>query len=125
MRLFKDKVLLISGGTGRFGNAVLNQMTFFEVAMEGYIDMNHELVQLSKAIYWAEVESAFSGYYCSDNGCLGVPIQTEPGRMKSLLPLREMAENLGLTSRSMMPKRGRKSYFTPEGKEALMFLMMK
>ena len=51
-------------------------------------------------------------------------IKTELGRMKSLLPLREMAENLGLTSMSMMPERGRKSYFTPEGKVALVFLKM-
>ena len=42
--------------------------------------------------------------------------------MKKLLPLREMAESFGLVRKSMMPKRGRKSYFTPEGKVALMFL---
>ena len=36
-------------------------MTFHEVALESFIDMNHELVQLSKAIDWAEVESEFSG----------------------------------------------------------------
>jgi hypothetical protein len=36
-----------------------------------------------------------------------------------------MAESLGLVNKSMMPKRGRKSYFTPEGKVALMFLKMK
>ena len=32
MSLFKDKVLLITGGTGSFGNAVLNRFlkTFFE-----------------------------------------------------------------------------------------------
>ena len=47
---------------------------------------------------------------------------SELGRMKKLLPLREMAESLGLVSKSMMPKRGRKFYFTPEGKVALMFL---
>jgi hypothetical protein len=35
-----------------------------------------------------------------------------------------MAESLGLTSRSLRPKLGRKSYFTPEGKVALMFLKM-
>ena len=46
------------------------------------------------------------------------------GRIKKLLPLREMAENFGLTSRSLRPRRGRKSYFTPEGKVALMFLKM-
>ena len=50
---------------------------------------------------------------------------SELGRMKKLLPLHEMAESLGLVSKSMMPKRGRKSYFTPEGKVALMFLKMK
>ena len=48
--------------------------------------------------------------------------KSELGRMKKLLPLREMAESFGLVRKSMMPKRGRKSYFTPEGKVALMFL---
>ena len=51
--------------------------------------------------------------------------KSELGRMKKLLPLREMAEIFGLVRKSMMPKRGRKSYFTPEGKVALMFLKMK
>ena len=41
-----------------------------------------------------------------------------------LLPLHAMAENFGLVSKSMRPKLGRKSYFTPEGKVALMFLKM-
>ncbi|MCQ2564209.1 MAG: transposase [Mogibacterium sp.] len=49
---------------------------------------------------------------------------SELGRIKRLLPLNEMAENFGLVSKSMMPKRGRKSFFTPEGKVALMFLKM-
>ncbi|MGM9775980.1 MAG: hypothetical protein ACI3ZG_04315 [Candidatus Coprenecus sp.] len=35
-----------------------------------------------------------------------------------------MAENFGLVSKSLRPKLGRKSYFTPEGKVALMFLKM-
>ena len=46
------------------------------------------------------------------------------GRMKKLLPLHAMAENFGLVSKSLRPKLGRKSYFTPEGKVALMFLKM-
>ena len=45
--------------------------------------------------------------------------------MKKLLPLHELAESFGLVSKSMAPKRGRRSYFTPEGKVALMFLKMK
>ena len=49
---------------------------------------------------------------------------SELGRIKKLLPLRKMAESLGLTSKSLRPKLGRKSYFTPEGKVALMFLKM-
>ena len=49
---------------------------------------------------------------------------TELGRMKKLLPLHEMSVNFGLVERSLNPKRGRKSYFTPEGKVALMFLKM-
>ena len=48
---------------------------------------------------------------------------SELGRIKKKLPLHEMAENLGLI-RSMRPGRGRRPYFTPEGKVALMFLKM-
>ena len=44
------------------------------------------------------------------------------GQDTKLLPLREMAENFGLVRKSMRPKLGRKSFFTPEGKVALMFL---
>ena len=51
--------------------------------------------------------------------------KSELGRMKKILPLHEMAESFGLVSKSMAPKRGRKSYFSPEGKVALMFLKMK
>ena len=49
---------------------------------------------------------------------------SELGRIKKLLPLHEMAVNFGLVSSSMRPKLGRRSYFTPEGKVALMFLKM-
>ena len=51
--------------------------------------------------------------------------KSELGRMMRVLQLHEMAESFGLVSRSFSPKRGRKSYFTPEGKVALMFLKMK
>ena len=47
---------------------------------------------------------------------------TEPGRMKKVLPLRQMAETFGLVNKRQVPKRGAKPYFTPEGKVALMFL---
>ena len=50
--------------------------------------------------------------------------KSELGRMKKLLPLREMAESFGLVSKGMRPKQGRRPYFTPEGKVALMFLKM-
>ena len=49
------------------------------------------------------------------------------GRIKLLLPLREMALSFGLiaaNSKSLRPKRGRHSYFSPEGKVALAFLKM-
>ncbi len=51
--------------------------------------------------------------------------KTELGWMKKILPLHEMAKSLGLVNASLRPKRGRRSYFTPEGKVALMFLKMK
>lgn len=41
-----------------------------------------------------------------------------------MLPLREMADNFGLVRKSMRPKLGRRSFFTLEGKVALMFLKM-
>ena len=47
---------------------------------------------------------------------------TELGRMKKVLPLRQMAETFGLVNKRQVPKRGAKPYFTPEGKVALMFL---
>ena len=50
--------------------------------------------------------------------------KSDLGRMHKLFPLHELAENFGLVSKSLRPKRGRKSYFTPEGKVALMFLKM-
>ncbi len=50
--------------------------------------------------------------------------KSELGWIKKLLPLREMAENFGLVRKSMRPKLGRRSFFTPEGKVVLMFLKM-
>ena len=49
---------------------------------------------------------------------------SELGKMKRLLPLRKMADNLGLVRRGTMPRRGSRPYFTAEGKVALMFLKM-
>ena len=49
---------------------------------------------------------------------------SELGRMNRLLPLHEMAVNFGLVSNHPVRKRGRKSFFSPEGKVALMFLKM-
>ena len=41
-----------------------------------------------------------------------------------MLPLREMAVDFGLVRKSMRSKLGRRSFFTPEGEVALMFLKM-
>ena len=49
---------------------------------------------------------------------------SELGRMKRLLPLREMAVCFGLISNRPKRKRGPKPFFSPEGKVALMFLKM-
>ena len=50
--------------------------------------------------------------------------KSELGRIKKLLHLREMADSFGLVRKSMRTKLGRKSFFTPERKVALMFLKM-
>ena len=52
---------------------------------------------------------------------------SELGRIKLLLPLREMALSFGLiaaNSKRLRPKCGRHSYFSPESKVALAFLKM-
>ena len=46
------------------------------------------------------------------------------GRMKRLLPLREMAVNFGLVGNRPERKRGPKPFFSPDGKVALMLLKM-
>ncbi len=49
---------------------------------------------------------------------------SELGRIMRLLPLREMTEDFGLASKSRRQKLGRKAFFAPQGKVALMFLKM-
>ena len=56
-------------------------MSIFEVALESFIDMNHELVLLSKQIDWEAVESDLAECYCADNGRPSVPIRTMAGMM--------------------------------------------
>ncbi len=49
-------------------------MSIFEVALDSFIEMNHELVLLSKQIDWEAVESEFFAEYdCADNGRPSVP----------------------------------------------------
>lgn len=48
--------------------------------------------------------------------------KSELGRFRALLPLREMAIRFGLIDSVPHRKVGRKSYFSPEGKVAIMFL---
>ena len=48
--------------------------------------------------------------------------KSEIGRIHALLPLQEMAVRFGLVDSHPRKKAGRKSYFSPEGKVALMFL---
>ena len=56
-------------------------MSIFEVALESFIDMNHDLVLLSKQIDWEAVETEFAEYYCADNGRPSVPIRKMVGMM--------------------------------------------
>lgn len=58
-----------------------HQMSIFEVALESFIDMSHELGLLSQQIDWSAVESDFTEYYCADNGRPGVPIRKMVGMM--------------------------------------------
>ena len=68
-----------------------HQMSIFEIALESFIDMNHELFLLSKRIDWEAGESEFSEYYCADNDCPSVPIRKMVGMMmlKNIYSLRD------------------------------------
>ena len=50
-------------------------MSIFEVALESFIVMNHELVLLAKQIGLEAVESEFAEYYCAYNGWSSVPLR--------------------------------------------------
>ena len=56
-------------------------MSIFEVALESSIDINHELVLLSRQMDWSEVESEFAENHCADNCRPGVPLWTMVGMM--------------------------------------------
>ena len=58
-----------------------HQMSIFEVALESFIDMNHELVLLSMQIDWEAMESEFAEYYCADNGRPSVLIRKMVGML--------------------------------------------
>jgi IS5 family transposase len=46
---------------------IKRQRDLFRTLLENFIDINHELVLLSQAIYWLYFEKEFSPYY-SDKG---------------------------------------------------------
>ena len=58
-----------------------HQMSISDVALESFIDMNHELVLLSKQIDWDAVESEFAEYCFLDNGRPSVPLRKMVGMM--------------------------------------------
>ena len=41
-------------------------MSIFEAALESVIDMNHELILLSRQIDWTVVETEFAEFYSAD-----------------------------------------------------------
>ena len=53
----------------------------FEVALESFIDMNHELVILANQIDWEPVEPEFAEYQCTDNCRPSVLIRKMVGMM--------------------------------------------
>ena len=71
-----------------------HQMSIFDVALESFIDMNQELVLLSKQIDWEAVESEFAEYYCADNGRPSVSIRIPSSGVSWLLMLVRRLENV-------------------------------
>lgn len=39
-------------------------LSFFDKSIEGFADMEHELILLSKNIDWLKIEKALEGHYC-------------------------------------------------------------
>lgn len=62
-----------------------HQLDFFQTPLVNFIDMDHELVQLSHRINWESVEQDFAGYF-SENGRPGVPVR----KMVGLLLLKSL-----------------------------------
>lgn len=56
-------------------------MSLFEVALENFIDMNHEQVLLSNRIDWYLAKLEFAEYYCSANCRQSVPIRKMVGML--------------------------------------------
>ena len=40
-------------------------LNFFDKSIEGFANMGHELIQLSKNINWEKIEKSFEGHYCN------------------------------------------------------------
>ena len=82
MSLFKDKVLLITGGTGSFGNAVLKrfldsdikEIRIFSRDEKKQDDMRHHLQNKKVKFYIGDVRDEWGGLYfpcrCTETGSL-------------------------------------------------------
>jgi IS5 family transposase len=62
------------------GKLQSNNRELFRTRLEDFIDPNHELALLAKAIDWQYFENTFTAYY-SDKGAPSVPIRTMVGCM--------------------------------------------
>lgn len=40
-------------------------LNFFDKSIEGFANMDHELIQLSENIDWTEIEKSLEGHYCN------------------------------------------------------------
>ena len=54
------------------------QLDIFEVPMQKYLNMEHELVQAGKAVPWADLETEFARFF-SDKGRPSVPLRNIVG----------------------------------------------
>ena len=78
---------------------------------------------MAKVQQISEITPSFAFTECDFYKDYEVSFKTsELGGIHALLPLHEMAVRCGLTDAHPRKKAGRKSYFSPEGKVALMFL---
>ena len=105
-----------------FSYLCIRQLKIPQTALHGLFWGKRKIIVMAKVQQISEITPSFAFTEFDFYKDYEVSKKSELGRIHALLPLHEMAVRFGLTDAHPRKKAGRKSYFSPEGKVALMFL---